>query len=122
MENTHRLKRTMNLIQLTREAQLSVSDLIYPMFIAESSRADEALPGLAYYSLETALHACEEACKLGIPGIMIFDIVDKKDDTILLTIQMNIPPMESILPKLSLDILITRYFRNLKIIKFFVTF
>ena len=80
MDNTHRLKRTKNFIQLTREAQLSVNDLIYPMFIVESSRTDEALPGLPYYTLETALHACEEACKLGIPGVMVFDIVDMKDD------------------------------------------
>ena len=80
MENTHRLKRTKNLILLTREAQLGVNDLIYPMFIVESQRPNEALPGLPYYTLETALRACEEACKLGILGAMIFDIVDTKDD------------------------------------------
>ncbi|MHC4425701.1 MAG: hypothetical protein ACYSYV_06350 [Planctomycetota bacterium] len=90
MENTHRLKRTKNFIQLTREAQLSIDDLVYPMFIAESSRADEALPGLPYYTLETALHACEEACKLGIPGIMIFDIVDTKDDKGMVALNDNL--------------------------------
>ena len=90
MENTHRLKRTKNLIQLTREAQLSISDLIYPMFIAESSQVDDALPGIPYYSLETALHACEEACKLGIPGIMIFDIVDTKDDKGMVALNDNL--------------------------------
>ena len=89
MDSTHRLKRTKNFIQLTREAQLSVSDLIYPMFIAESAQSKEALPGLPYYSIETALHACEEACKLGIPGIMIFDIVDKKDDKGMVALNDN---------------------------------
>ncbi len=90
MENTHRLKRTKNFIQLTREAELSVNDLIYPMFIVESSRADEALPGLPYYTLETALHTCEEACKLGIPGIMIFDIVEIKDDKGMVALNDNL--------------------------------
>ncbi len=90
MQNTHRLKRTRNFIQLTQEVQLSVSDLIYPMFISESSQTNEALPGLPYYSIETALHACEEACKLGIPGIMIFDIVDKKDEKGMVALDDNL--------------------------------
>ena len=80
MDNTHRLKRTKNFIQLAQDSQLNVSDFIYPMFIAESSQKNEALPDLPYYSIDTALHTCEKICKLGIPGIMIFDIVDKKDD------------------------------------------
>ena len=50
------------------------------MFVAESPRRADALPGIPYYTLDTALHTCEEACKLGIPGVMIFDIVDIKDD------------------------------------------
>ena len=50
------------------------------MFIVESPRPEDALPGIPYYTLDKALLACEEACTLGIPGVMIFDIVDIKDD------------------------------------------
>lgn len=80
MQNTHRLKRTAKLIHLTREGQISVNDLIYPMFIVESPRTEEALPGVPYYTIDTALKTCEEACTLGIPGVMIFDVVETKDD------------------------------------------
>lgn len=80
MCNTHRSKRTGNLVRLTREAELTVNDLVYPMFVVETPRPGEALPGLPFYTLDTALRACEEACTLGVPGVMIFDIVDARDE------------------------------------------
>lgn len=79
MNNTHRLKSTEKLLLLSQDVTLNTSDLIYPLFISESPKKSEALPGIPYYSISEASRECEKALKLGIPGIMVFDVTDRKD-------------------------------------------
>lgn len=65
--------------RLVRETQLSVDDLIYPMFVVEGSGqriAVDTMPGIERYSIDELLKEAEKAAKLGIPAIALFPNVD----------------------------------------------
>ncbi len=74
-----RLRRTDALRRLVEEVQLSVNDLIWPLFIrdGEGIREDIAsMPGVARLSLDNLLRTAEEALQLGIPAICLFPYTD----------------------------------------------
>jgi porphobilinogen synthase len=65
--------------RLTRETQLSVDDLIWPIFLIEGSRARApvaSMPGVERLSTDLAVKAAEEAAGLGIPAIALFPNTD----------------------------------------------
>jgi len=65
--------------RLVRETSLSVSDLIYPMFVVEGQKqkvAIDAMPGIFRYSIDELLKEAEELVKLGIPAIALFPNVE----------------------------------------------
>ena len=70
--------------QLMAEHRLSVSDLIWPIFIHdESFDLDiESMPGVRRVSLDTLLKLSERAVQLGIPAIALFPSIksDLKDE------------------------------------------
>ena len=71
--------------RLMREHQLTVDDLIYPMFVTEGHNCREAvpsMPGIERYSLDQLLIEAREIMQLGIPAIALFPVVsaDKKSD------------------------------------------
>ena len=69
--------------RLVCENQLSVSDLIWPLFICEGKNQREAIPsmpGVERLSIDLAVEAIGEAITLGIPAVAIFPATaaDKK--------------------------------------------
>ncbi len=61
--------------RLVAETQLSVSDLIWPIFVIEGSGEREAvgsMPGVDRLSIDLAVAAAKQAAKLGIPVIALF--------------------------------------------------
>jgi len=78
-----RLRRMENLRRLVRETQLSVDNLIYPLFVCPGKnvrREVPSMPGVFQLSVDAAT---EEACKaadLGIPAVILFGIPQKKDE------------------------------------------
>ncbi len=65
--------------RLMRENALTVDDLIYPVFVQEgSSRVDAvaSMPGVERQSLDRLLVTAERACKLGIPALALFPVID----------------------------------------------
>ncbi len=71
--------------RLMRENQLTVNDLIYPMFVTEGFNqrvAIASMPGVERMSLDILLTEAEQICRLGIPAIALFPVVasDKKSD------------------------------------------
>ena len=65
--------------RLVRENELSVNDLIYPMFVIEGSNtstAVESMPGIERYSVDLLAAEAEQVAKLGIPAIALFPNVD----------------------------------------------
>jgi len=62
-----------------RETELSVSDLIWPVFLIEGeSRREEisSMPGVFRYSIDLAVQAIAEAAVLGVPAVALFPNID----------------------------------------------
>ena len=69
--------------RLMAENQLTVNDLIYPMFVLEGENRTEdvtSMPGVQRFSLDLLLKEAQELVDLGIPLIAIFPVTpaDKK--------------------------------------------
>lgn len=89
MQLTHRprrLRRNPSIRSLVREAQLSVDDFIYPMFVMEGENERVEIPSMpeAYrFTLDLLVKEIEEIYALGIKAIALFPAVpeEKKDLT-----------------------------------------
>jgi porphobilinogen synthase len=63
--------------RLVRENQLSVDDLILPVFVLDGSNRREAvasMPGVERLSIDLLLEAAEEWVELGIPALALFPV------------------------------------------------
>ncbi len=63
--------------RLMRENLLTVSDLIYPLFVIEGDHRREnvaSMPGVARLSLDMLLEDCRTASELGIPAVALFPV------------------------------------------------
>jgi len=84
MKRTRRLRASEEMRGLVRETCLSVSDLIYPIFVIEGEKIKnpvESMPGIYQYSIDRLEEELERIVKSGIKGILIFGIPKKKDET-----------------------------------------
>ncbi len=85
MQLTHRfrrLRRTPALRDLVRETQLSVNDLILPIFVEEGIDAPVAiktLPGVSRYPEAQLAEVVQQAQQAGIKSIILFGISHNKD-------------------------------------------
>lgn len=81
MRLTTRLKKSKQMIRLVRPFELTTSDLIYPIFIREDGKKFKipSMTGQNYLSLTDASKVCKQAIDLGIPAVMIFGVLKKKD-------------------------------------------
>ncbi len=71
--------------QLMRENNLTVNDLIYPMFVIEGSNQREkipSMPDIERLSIDLILKEADQLSRLGIPAIALFPVTstDKKSD------------------------------------------
>jgi porphobilinogen synthase len=74
-----RTRATAALRNLTREAELSVNDLIWPLFVRDGTGEREpvvSMPGVERRSVDLMVEAAREAADLGIPAICIFPYTD----------------------------------------------
>jgi porphobilinogen synthase len=65
--------------RLVRETELSVNDLIWPLFILEGEKRQEpvgSMPGVVRYSIDEAVKAVAHAARLRIPAIALFPYTD----------------------------------------------
>ena len=78
-----RLRQNENLRRLVRETTLSVDDLIYPLFVCPGKSVKneiKSMPGNYQMSVDKLVEECLEVRDLGIPGIILFGIPEKKDE------------------------------------------
>jgi len=78
-----RLRQTAALRALVRETELSVSDLVMPLFVREGTRVRKAIssmPGQFQLSVDELVKEAGRASKLGVPAVILFGIPDKKDE------------------------------------------
>jgi porphobilinogen synthase len=79
-----RNRRTDWLRRLISEHQVSVNDLIWPVFVTEGKSRTEAIasmPGVSRYSTDVLVKEIETAAKLGIPAIALFPVVPAEKKT-----------------------------------------
>ena len=65
--------------RLMQESVLTSNDFIYPVFVLDGERRQEAvtsMPGVERQSLDILLKTAERAVALGIPALAIFPVVD----------------------------------------------
>ncbi len=77
-----RLRRTEALRGMVRETRLHVSDFIYPMFVVPGRGIEDpiaSMPGQARLSVDKAVETAQRARDLGVPGVILFGIPEKKD-------------------------------------------
>jgi porphobilinogen synthase len=78
-----RLRRTLALRQLVRETNLTVSDVIYPMFVRYGTDLQipiSAMPGQSQWSVDRLVGEVRAVAALGIRAVMLFGIPEHKDE------------------------------------------
>lgn len=78
-----RLRKNENFRRMLSETALSVSDLIYPLFVVEGKdikKPINSMPGNFQMSIDYLVKEAEKTRKLGIPAVLLFGIPDKKDE------------------------------------------
>jgi porphobilinogen synthase len=77
-----RLRRNEALRGLVRETRLSAAGLIYPMFVCPGQKVRQevsSMPGVFQQSADQIVQECREVESLGIPGVILFGLPEKKD-------------------------------------------
>ena len=77
-----RLRRSLTIREMVRETRLSVKDLIFPLFVKHGRGKKDpipSMPGQYQFSIDTVAGEAAELWSMGIPGIMLFGLPDKKD-------------------------------------------
>jgi len=68
---------------MVRETELSVNDLIYPLFIVPGNNIRKpvsSMPGVFQLSIDEAIRECNDVYSLGIPAVILFGIPEHKDE------------------------------------------
>ena len=77
-----RLRQNPAMRSLVRETVLRPADLVLPMFVREGAtenRPIASMPGVVQHTEDSLLRAAEEAAELGLGGVMLFGIPERKD-------------------------------------------
>ncbi len=72
--------------RLASENQLSVDDLIYPMFVIEGENKTEkvaSMPGVQRFSIDLLVKEAEQLVALGVPMVALFPVTPSEDKSLL---------------------------------------
>ena len=78
-----RLRLNENLRSMIRETNLSVKDLIYPLFVVAGEYVREEIPSMPdcyHLSVDNAVELAKKIAALGIPAVEIFGLPEYKDE------------------------------------------
>jgi porphobilinogen synthase len=78
-----RLRLTEGMRALVRETRLTPAGLIYPLFVCPGEgirREIGSMPGVYNLSVDQAVEEARQARALGIPGLILFGLPEKKDE------------------------------------------
>src|ERR1700694_5805683 len=82
-DRPRRLRRTAALRSLVKETRSAPGQLVMPLFVISGrDRLEpiESLPGHARLSVDRAVAKARELARLGVGGVLLFGIPDRKDD------------------------------------------
>lgn len=72
--------------RLVAETQLSVNDLIFPMFVVEGQQQRQtvaSMPGVERFSIDLLLAECAELVRLGIPMVALFPVTPQSAKSLM---------------------------------------
>jgi porphobilinogen synthase len=75
-----RLRRTPALRALVRETRLELESFVMPLFVAPEALENEALPGLARYTVDGVVREVEELVRGGVGAVLLFGLPETKDE------------------------------------------
>lgn len=78
-----RLRENPVIRRMVRETRLAIDDLIYPLFAVEGQGLQQpinSMPCVYRYSVDNLAKEAKEIQALGIPGVIVFGIPDRKDE------------------------------------------
>jgi len=78
-----RLRRSENLRKMVREVNVTVDDLICPLFVTHGLDVKlqvPSMPGVFHYSVDALVKEARELNDLGIPAVLLFGLPSGKDD------------------------------------------
>ena len=78
-----RLRLNENIRAMIRETNLSVKDLIYPLFVVAGENVREEIPSMPdcyHLSVDNAVELAKKISALGIPAVEIFGLPEYKDE------------------------------------------
>ncbi len=81
-ERPRRLRRTEAIRSLVRETRVATTGLLYPMFVCPGSATRQeirSMPGIRQQSVDCFLEEAREVEQLGLPGVLLFGLPEKKD-------------------------------------------
>lgn len=82
-QRLRRLRYNPRVRDLVRETELSVNDLIYPLFVRPGENIKneiKSMPGVYQLSIDNLVKECKEVRNLGIPAVILFGIPEHKDE------------------------------------------
>jgi porphobilinogen synthase len=65
---------------LVRETDVSLDDLVMPLFVAPEALPNDRLPALARHTVEGVVREVEELVRVGVSAVILFGIPEEKDD------------------------------------------
>ena len=83
MRRFRRLRQTKEMRSFVREHEVSVKDLIYPMFVIEGDNIKNevpSMPGIYQYSLDRIDEELDRVMAAKIPAVLLFGIPKHKDE------------------------------------------
>jgi porphobilinogen synthase len=75
-----RLRRTGALRNLVRETEVSLDDLVLPLFVAPEPLSNDRLPALSRHTVDGLVREVEEVVRVGVGAVILFGIPEDKDD------------------------------------------
>ncbi len=79
-----RLRKNTQIRELVKETELSINDLVYPIFVTYDKNAKQpidSMPGCFRYGIERLAEILDKISSLGILAVILFGIPEKKDET-----------------------------------------
>lgn len=78
-----RLRQNEKMRAMIRETEISVNDLIYPLFVCPGKGMKEpvkSMPGCFQMSVDVVVAEAKKASEAGVPAVLLFGIPETKDD------------------------------------------
>jgi porphobilinogen synthase len=75
-----RFRRTGALRDLVREAEVSLDDLVMPLFVAPEALTNDRLPAMSRFTVDGLVREVEDLVRGGVKSVILFGIPESKDD------------------------------------------